>query len=44
MTKTLIKEIIELQRKGIEPYLTDDGWLEFWRIALEEEQNVDLTA
>lgn len=44
MTKTLIREILELQRKGIEPFMTNEGWVEFWRIAMEEEQNADLTA
>lgn len=44
MTQTLIREILEIMKSGKEPYLTDDGWVEFWRIALEEEQNVNLTA
>ncbi|WP_279628288.1 hypothetical protein [Paenibacillus ferrarius] len=44
MAQTLIREILEIMKNGREPYLTDDGWVEFWRIALEEEQNADLSA
>lgn len=44
MTQTIIRELIELQKRGIEPFMTDEGWTEFWRIVSEEEQTEELTA
>jgi hypothetical protein len=38
MTKTVIQEILEMQRKGIEPFMTEQGWELFWKLAMENEE------
>lgn len=38
----IVQELIELQKKGIEPFMTDEGWTEFWKI-LQEEENLEFT-
>jgi hypothetical protein len=44
MNKKVIEELLEMQRRGIEPYFTDEGWAEFWRLVVEDEENVEKSA
>lgn len=46
MNKAAIHEIMELQKRfGIEPFMTEQGWTEFWRLVLEqEEQEIEKSA
>lgn len=45
MMQKHIIELLELMRNGNEPYFSDEGQLEFYRLLVEmEEQNEELTA
>lgn len=42
MTKEIIKQLIDLQKKGIEPFMTQYGWEKFWEmIVILEDENED---
>lgn len=41
MTKQIIRDLLEMQMRGIEPYMTDEGWVEFWRLVQEEEEEAE---
>lgn len=44
MTKVAIQEVLKMMQNGKEPFMTEEGWTEFWRLVLEDEQNVEQSA
>lgn len=46
MTKAMIKELLEIQRRGIEPFFTAEGGVEYYRLLmeLEDENEVEVSA
>lgn len=42
MTKSLVLELLDLQKKGIEPFFSDEGAEEFWRLVCEIEEDEEI--
>jgi hypothetical protein len=44
MSKAVIQELMELQKRGIEPFMTPDGWELFWKLVVEDEEKAEKSA
>lgn len=46
MTKQMVIEILDILKQGKEPYFSDEGWTEFYRLLMEieNERSVEQSA